>query len=104
MQKCKVTVLKRTVNQDLVDAYLDKSTPFGQSFGPCDRFADGQEFVAEPFGPPEGFCPWAWADIRQDVMTLAAGGNLSWIRQTGTALASCTDCLRPVYFKIERLD
>jgi len=41
MAKYKITVVKRMVNQDLVDEY-------GQGVVvPCDRFTDGQEFVLE---------------------------------------------------------
>ena len=101
LPKCKVTVLKRMVNQDLADEYLDG----GIDFGRCERFSDGQEYVIEhPFSMPEDFCPWAWADIRKDILTVATGGNLPWIKQRGTVLAGCTDWLRPVIFRVERMD
>jgi len=101
--KCKITVLKRTVNQDLADAYLDLEDPGG--FGPCERFKDGQEFVIErPFDMPENFCPWAWADIRHDILTVVLGGDRPWIKQRGTVIAGCTDWFRPVIFKVERIE
>jgi uncharacterized repeat protein (TIGR04076 family) len=53
---------------------------------------------------PEGFCPWAWADIRGDIMTIMAGGDLPWIKQRGTTITGCTDWFRPVIFKVERTD
>jgi uncharacterized repeat protein (TIGR04076 family) len=99
--KCKITVVKRTLNQDLAGQYLDVEEPLVA----CTQFSDGQEVVAEhPYGMPDGFCPWAWADIRHDIMTVATGGDLPWLKQPGTALAGCTDWFRPVIFKIERLD
>lgn len=101
MNKCKITVIKRAVNQDLADEYLKDATGFGL----CERFEDGQEFVVErAFAMPEGFCHWAWADIRSDILTVAVGGNLPWLKQPGIAIASCTDWFRPVYFKVERMD
>lgn len=101
MSKCKITVLKRTVNQDIADEYLAIE---GQ-ITPCDRFEDGQEFDVDIwYQPPEGFCTWAWADIRREIKTIAAGGNLGSVKQPGTAIAGCTDWFRPVIFKIERLD
>ena len=101
MPKCKITVLKRMVNQDLADEFLDVS----DDFGACERFSDGQEIIVEhPFRMPEDFCPGAWADIRGDIMTVAAGGDLPWIKQPGTVVAGCTDWFRPVIFKVERIE
>ena len=103
MPKCKITVLKTMVNQDLADEYLELDDM--SSFDFCERFEDGQEFVVErPFGIPEGFCPWAWADIRQDILTVAVGGDPPWMKQRGTTIAGCTDWFRPVIFKVERIE
>jgi uncharacterized repeat protein (TIGR04076 family) len=105
MKPCRITVLKRTINQDLVAEYLNRETDFGKNFGVCEAFADGQKFeVAAPFQVPDGFCAWAWADLRHDLLSLAIGADLPWIRQSGVAIVGCTDWLRPVYFKLERLD
>ena len=49
-----------------------------------------------PWYPPEGFCDWAWADIRTYIGLVHAGG----MEQT---VACCTDGFRPVFFKLERL-
>jgi uncharacterized repeat protein (TIGR04076 family) len=103
MSKCKITVLKRMVNTDLVEEYLN--TDVTGEFTACKRFSDGQEIVVEHFSEiPEGFCAWAWADIRRDIKTIAAGGNLSWVKPPGTAIVGCTDWFRPVIFKIERIE
>lgn len=101
MPKCKITVLKRTINQDLIDEYLADEH---QEMGLCEAFTDGQEFVLErPWELPEGFCAWAWADIRKEILALAYGGDMPGIREPGTAIAGCSDWFRPVIFKIERL-
>jgi uncharacterized repeat protein (TIGR04076 family) len=99
--RCRITVLKRNVYRDLADEYLDDSC---RDVEPCELFEDGQEFVADPAGPPpEGFCIWAWADIRKDILTVAYGGDVPGIKQPGTVLTGCTDWFRPVIFKVERL-
>jgi hypothetical protein len=50
--KCKITVLKRLLNQDLVEEYLDVEGEFVA----CERFSDGEEFMVEQaFQMPEGF-------------------------------------------------
>lgn len=101
LPKCKITVLKRSFNKDLIDEYLSTREEFKQ----CDLFHEGQEFILKsPFKPPENFCPWAWADIRNDIMTLISGGNFFWVKQKGTTISGCTDWFRPVIFKIERIE
>ena len=103
MPKCKITVLKRTLNQDLIDEYLDE--PYKDT-GPCECFEEGEEFVIDPAVVPEAFCArcaWAWADIRKDILTVAMGANMPGIRQPGTVITGCTDWLRPVIFKVERM-
>jgi uncharacterized repeat protein (TIGR04076 family) len=101
MSKCRITVLKRTLDRDLAIEYMEN----GADLVPCERLADGQEFVLDhPFEMPAEFCPWAWAGIRNDILTMASGGNLSWIKSPGVAIAGCTDWMRPVIFKIERIE
>jgi uncharacterized repeat protein (TIGR04076 family) len=88
---CRITVLKRSVERDLADRFRDGRVK------QCDAFKDGQEFtVAQPWSPPEGFCPWAWADIRSYVMANFHGGDFPTV-------ACCTDGFRPVFFRVERL-
>jgi uncharacterized repeat protein (TIGR04076 family) len=103
--KCRITVLQRTLNRDLIDEYLSEEY---QEIGPCEVFSDGQQFVLEGFEEmstvPEGFCAWAWADIRHDILRVGSGGEMPGLRQTGIAIAACTDWSRPVLFKIERIE
>lgn len=100
--KCRVTVLKRTLQQDLVDEYLEES--LAETFDVCQRWTEGQEMVIDPTTLPEGFCPWAWAAIRHTIMRVASGGETPGMRRKGVAIAGCSDWFRPVIFKIERLD
>jgi uncharacterized repeat protein (TIGR04076 family) len=103
--KCRITVLERTLNQDLVDEYIHEEY---KPLALCDRFSDGQVFLSEGYEAltalPEGFCPWAWADIRHDILRVMSGGGLPYVKQPGTTIAGCTDWFRPVIFKIERIE
>jgi len=88
MSKGKITVLKRMVNQDLINKYEHKTV------APCDIYGDGQEFAVDSWdAPPEGFCEWAWADIQK---------KIELAERLGTVVACCTDGFRPVVFEIER--
>jgi uncharacterized repeat protein (TIGR04076 family) len=89
---CRITVVKRSVEQALADRYRDGRVK------QCDAFKDGQAFeVSAPWTPPEGFCEWAWADIRSYVMANFHGGEFPTV-------ACCTDGFRPVFFRIERVE
>ena len=104
MPKCKITVLKRIINRDLIEEYIDEEY---KDHGPCEFFKEGQEFVVDPSTVPEEFfkcCSWAWADIRHDILTVAAGGNMPGIKLRGTVITGCRDWFRPVIFKIERME
>ena len=100
---CKITVLKRTFNQDLIDEYLKEEY---KPHGPCECFEEGQEFIINPFQVPKEFhdrCPWAWADIYKELLSVAYGANMVGLKQSGVTITGCTDWFRPVIFKIERL-
>ena len=97
----KVTVLKRMFDADLVREYSQPDPGYGR----CDQVQDGQEFLLEsPWSKPDGLCDWAWADVRDDILMTASGANPPWIKQPGTIIVSCSDCFRPVVFRIERID
>jgi uncharacterized repeat protein (TIGR04076 family) len=102
MPKLKITVLQKSFNADLVNEYFQVDP--GSNYGACDQFRVGQEFVTDqPWSPPQGFCTWAWADLRGDIMAIMTGGDLPWMKERGAAIATCTDAFRPVIFKIERV-
>ncbi len=89
---CKVAVLKRSVQQEFADRYRDGQVQ------QCSLFKDGQEFtVTQPWSAPDGFCQWAWADLRTYIMANLHGGEFPMV-------ACCTDGFRPVFFRIERID
>lgn len=103
MNKCKITVLKTTFDEELAREYGAKG------LGPCPMHTAGQTYSAD-YAKPDGFCDEAWKAIYQYVFALShnAGERLfyygDWIRTPGVAICSCNDGLRPVIFKIEATD
>jgi uncharacterized repeat protein (TIGR04076 family) len=90
--QCKITVLRRAFNQDLYAQF-----PSGEPKA-CGLFKDGQEFVTKSVWElPEGFgCPWTWAELRPAISAACTGSQR-------ITVACCTDGLRPVTFKLERV-
>lgn len=98
--KLKITVLRRFAPDEV---FKDPPVDIG-GLEVCDVYEDGQEFIVEGNGAmPEGFCGWAWDDIYKDIQTLRFHGDFQWIKESGISINCCTDGLRPVVFKIERI-
>lgn len=104
MTKCKITVLKRQLNEELAKEYS------GVEVAKCPFFEEGQEFICSIFEKPQDFCDWAWNDIYKVINTLYSGGNYStgvfenWMKKDNIMIVCCTDGIRPVSFKIERIE
>jgi len=104
MPKARITVLKRTFQQDILDEQIPDAS-FRKSFEPCPIFAVGQTFVSEDWpAQPGGFCERAWPDIRHEVAMVMYGASIPWIAEPGFTITCCNDGLRPVIFKIERIE
>lgn len=104
MHKCKITVLQRTYDQELANEYL--ADP---NFGPCEILKEGQEFILDRDGfwrMPEGFCAEAWDAISRYIYVQISGGTVleNWFNSDKIAVACCSDPVRKVVFKLERLD
>ena len=97
----RVTVLKKTFNQEFVDAYASDDVDW-QPKGCCHDFEVGHQFLTEGHAP-DGFPDWAWTDIQKYVMVLARGGNMLGV-QPGKYVTCCTDGFRPVFFLLERIE
>lgn len=100
--KVRITVLKR---MDPKDIFRTPPVTPAEPLGVCDLFEDGQVFISEPYGRmPEGFpCGSAWNTIYGTVRALAFGGIIPWYKEGDVSINCCTDGLRPVVFKIERI-
>ena len=101
MANIKITVVKMLSNKDM---FGDNPPLTFTGDAECQRFEMGQEFISNEGGFPEGFCPWAFADIQRDLIHLRLGGDYPWFKEKGTILSSCTDGARPVIFKLERIE
>jgi len=103
MTRLKLTVLERTFNREIAEAYGAEAFKRGGDFGPCSRFKDGEVIRLDGITPPPEFCPRAWADIHGEVRMVASGGGQDFVKRPGSAISCCTDGIRPVVFRIERM-
>ncbi|MHA1995335.1 MAG: TIGR04076 family protein [Candidatus Hodarchaeales archaeon] len=100
MVKCKITVLKKTIHQELADEYCKTKT------GICTRFEEGDMYIADnSTSMPELFCGYAWIDLHRLILVLMNDGNFgTWMKDENSMIACCTDGIRPVVFKLERIE
>ena len=100
MKKCRITVMKRAVHEDLMEKY---ELPLENA---CDMKI-GDVYIANGWKKPDGFCNSAWDSLSPFVLTLSSGGEDifdGWMKNKKTAMVSCNDGFRPVSFYIETLD
>lgn len=80
MKRCKITILKTTLNEDLAREYA------GPGFTKCPMMREGQVFYAD-YAKPDGFCDEAWKAVYQYVFALAHGAGTfyfgDWITREG---------------------
>jgi uncharacterized repeat protein (TIGR04076 family) len=102
MTKLRITVVKAFSTEEL---YGEDAPGTIESFPTvCPVHKPGQEYFTESVVCPEGLCTWAYADMRREINHLLRGGDFGWIGRKGVAYSSCTDGLRNVVFKIERIE
>ena len=103
--KCKITVLRREYYQDLADNYL--ADP---NVGKCQFFKEGQVFIVDNenyYRMMNGvFCSEAWDAISHYIYSAINGGSImrGWTNDEKMMIACCNDGVRPVIFKLERID
>ena len=99
---CKITVLKTLYHQDLAEQYRRPDVHKGS----CPFFNVGDEFIVAYLAerPNEFKCDWAWHDIHKIIMILMTNGNFgTWMKNKHNFITCCTDGIKPVVFKVERL-
>jgi len=103
--KCKITVIRRELYEDLRNEFCaDPNT------GKCGAFEDGQEWIVDVYGFMNmlngQFCSFAWDSISKYVYAALNGGSLlrGWMKDEKEMIACCNDGIRPVIFKLERID
>lgn len=97
MLKIKITVMRRTVYNDLIEKY---ENPIEHA---CDLKL-GEVFYCENAQKPDGLCESAWEIMQSFVLALAQGGGNfydGWMKNEKSAMISCNDGFRPVSFYIE---
>ena len=100
MKKVRITAMRQTVYQDLMEQY---ENPIEHA---CDVTV-GQVWTANGWSRPEGFCQSAWDSLSPFVLTLACGGEDiydGWMKNKRSAMLSCNDGFRPVSFLLEALE
>ena len=102
MARVKITVLKTDYDAHLSEQYGDNVT------GPCALHQVGQEIYCERHYQPAEICGEAWKAMQHYVYALYHGADLplgkGWMRAPGVAIVTCNDGLRPVTFKLERVE
>ena len=99
MNKVRITAIRQTVYQDLIDQY---ENPIEHA---CD-IQQGQQWISLNGKCPEGLCPSAWDSMKPFVQSLAQGkGNFfdGWMKNPMSAIISCNDGFRPFSFYIEAI-
>ena len=101
--KVKITVIKKMSTNDVFG--IDLPCQLADDLeSVCPALEVGSEFVTDGGTCPPGFCGWAFADIQRDIALLWLDGQFSWIKDKGVGISCCTDGLRPVFFKLERIE
>ncbi len=102
MKKVRITVLKRSFHQDLVDQYASPGLE------PCPYHPEGTTFICDyGWQKPEGLCDNAWKSMMEHVFSLSHGAENFYggsLRNPKQFVASCNDGFRPVSFLIEAMD
>lgn len=100
---CKITVLKTLYHQDLAAEYRRPDV----HRGPCPFFSEGQEFIVKYLAerPASFACDWAWNDIHKILLAMMLKADFStWMVDPNTFITCCTDGIKPVVFKLERIE
>ena len=98
MGKCRITVLKAMLNEELRDEYMPPD------FGVCPALKEGDVFMTGGmFGnsKPNGFCEYAWQAVQVIACILAGGGKVFGEYYN---IACCNDGIRPVILKLEAVN
>lgn len=101
MAKVKITVVKKMTTKEVFGKELTDEVKAGVNV--CQKLNEGQEFIYDG-NVPEGFCQWAWHDIQREVYHIGLGNSYPWMLKQAQLYSSCTDGLRPVIFKIEKIE
>lgn len=100
MNTVKITALRQTIYEDLIDRYELPQTEA------CTILV-GQSWICRQATCPKDFCPHAWQSLYPYVFALAHHADHlhdSWMKDPHSALVSCNDGFRPMSFLLEVID
>ncbi len=95
-------MLRKEFFPDLVKEYAANPET-----GVCTAFEVGQEFIFDREHKLKGgFCTEAWSAINRYVFTHLYDGTImpGWMKDDKVMISCCNDGIRPVIFKIEKID
>ncbi|MFX0173276.1 MAG: TIGR04076 family protein [Candidatus Hodarchaeota archaeon] len=103
MTSYRISVVKVFEPKDVIGKDFIRES--GDTIEKCGFIEENQVFmVDEMFTVLKGFCPHAWYGIFKELWMLRnCGGYLDWTGKN-TVYATCPDGIRPVCFKLEKLD
>ncbi|MBU7032510.1 MAG: TIGR04076 family protein [Theionarchaea archaeon] len=102
IHEVKITVLKRFHPSEVFEE--SPVTP-SEPMEVCGLLREGDVFSSKGGSIPVEFpCTSAWIALYPYVRVLSFGGNMPWIKEKGLSITCCPDGLRPVVFKLERIE
>ncbi|MHA2031735.1 MAG: TIGR04076 family protein [Candidatus Kariarchaeaceae archaeon] len=102
MEKVKITVIKKFNPDEIFGHEIIHAS--GKPIPQCPFFEEGQEIFAEnSFIKPEEFCGWAWRDLTVRFTKFDLLEDEEWPKK-GETYVACGDGIRPVIFKLEKLE
>jgi uncharacterized repeat protein (TIGR04076 family) len=105
LSKVKITVLRKIDPEIIFKGQIPLRPDSGYPYTICNAVEEDQEFIVEKNREmPQGFCPSAWKAIDKSLSLIQWGGDYYPNLPKGVAITCCSDGIRPVSFKIERLD
>ena len=101
--KTKITVVKVFEPKEIIGEDFIRES--GKPIPKCPFFKEGDEFFVNEFGEmPEKFCQFAFISISKFVDILRLGGGYDDWTGKDTMYGVCHDGIRPVCFKIQRIE
>jgi uncharacterized repeat protein (TIGR04076 family) len=98
--KVKITVVKTFSPEDIFGHEILRD---GKAIQAC-SYKVGQEFIMDHhFNRPKDFCGQAWQDLYNTLIIYYCGGDYNY-PEPGVTYQPCGDGIRPVIFKIEKLN
>jgi len=102
LSEIKITAIKQFEPKDIIGEDFIRAD--GRKIEKC-GLKEGMEFFVDETGNmPEGFCHHAWFGVYKNVSVLRNGGNFSDWTGKDLIYTACPDGIRPVIFKIERIE